>query len=490
MLLTNASFIRVTTGSLIIGLAALLGIIGMTVWLSGQAQSYFSQVLAARDARAAAVELRNAVLAAESSQRGFLVSGNEIYLAPYDTAKSSAARRLTGVIEELRSYNELAATHLEMVIQNKLAEMDRSISLKRERRDEEALATFNKNHGKALMDEANVFFAGIIRVADERLTAAAAEQRRNVAWLRWVSALAAFVIVSVVGLAALAALRYTRELSAARDQIAEVNAELEERVKHRTAGLARANEDIQRFAHIVAHDLRAPLVNVMGFAGELEASAKDVADALAMARDSDISAPLKQTLGRAATVDMPEAIAFIRSSTRKMDGLINAILKLSREGRRSLSLQRLDLEQLLRASVDAVQHQILEDGGSVSFGVDVPQVVSDRLSLEQIVGNLIDNAVKYRSKERPLAIDIRASSIGDGYRIEFADNGRGIAERDLPRVFDMFTRSGVRDQPGEGIGLAFVHTLVRNLDGTVAVWSILGAGTTFTLTFPHLVQSE
>ena len=161
--------------------------------------------------------------------------------------------------------------------------MDRSIALKKERRDGEALGFFNRNVGKALMDEANVFFAGVIRAADDRLTTAAAEERRSAAWLRGVSILGGLVIVAVVGLAAVTAQRYTKELSDARDQVAEVNAELEERVKQRTSDLARANEEIQRFAHIVTHDLRAPLVNIMGFAGELDASTNELQSAVAAA---------------------------------------------------------------------------------------------------------------------------------------------------------------------------------------------------------------
>ena len=244
MAVTSFSFVRTTTVSLLVGLAALLCIVGMTFWLSEQAQTYFVRVVTARDARSAAVELRNAIQAAESSQRGFLVSGNEIYLAPYDTAKTLAQRRLASVIEDLQSYNEPAASHLSDIIRDKFAEMDRSIALKKERRDGEALAFFNRNVGKALMDEANVFFAGVIRAADDRLTTAAAEERRSAAWLRGASILGGLVIVAVVGLAAVTVQRYTKELSDARDQVAEVNAELEERVKHRTSDLARANQEI------------------------------------------------------------------------------------------------------------------------------------------------------------------------------------------------------------------------------------------------------
>jgi signal transduction histidine kinase len=173
-----------------------------------------------------------------------------------------------------------------------------------------------------------------------------------------------------------------------------------------------------------------------------------------------------------------------------MDTLINAILKLSREGRRSLHPERIDLASLLQASAQVVGHQLSDADGKVTFDLQVSSLLSDRLSLEQIFGNLFDNAVKYRAKDRPLRIEVRTEPTGDGgCRVQLIDNGRGIAEPDLVRIFDMFTRSGVRDQPGEGIGLAFVQALVRNLGGTIEVRSALGEGTTFMLKFPPLDQS-
>src|ERR1700712_4260872 len=94
MSITNRSFIRSTTALLLVGLLALLAIVAMTFWLGERAQIYFKEVIEARDTRGSAVDVRNAVQTAESSQRGFLFTGNEIYLAPYDTAKSLARTQL------------------------------------------------------------------------------------------------------------------------------------------------------------------------------------------------------------------------------------------------------------------------------------------------------------------------------------------------------------------------------------------------------------
>ncbi|MDO9561502.1 MAG: CHASE3 domain-containing protein [Bradyrhizobium sp.] len=496
MTITSRAFVQSTTALLLVGFLALLGIVGMTFWLGERAQVYFNEVIEARDARGAAVDLRTAVQSAESSQRGFLFSGNEIYLAPYDTATTMARRQLETVNRLLASYKgaDVSIQRLTALINEKLAEMDRTIALKRDRRDAEALALFRTNRGKNLMDEANIFFSGLVRAADDRLTTGVGEQQKNAALLRWFSIIGGVVIIVVVGGAASTVLRYTRELAAARDEVGLLNAGLEERVQARTVDLAKANEEIQRFVHIVSHDLRAPLVSIIGFTREFEDNLKPLKALVDRSGAvGDAADPVMREARMAATDHMPEAIHFIRSSANKMDSLISAILKLSREGRRQLRPERVELADVITKSAAAIQHQLSEAGGKTNFHFDVPPLHHDRLSLEQIFGNLLDNAVKYRAKQRPLRIDVRARAIeGDRICVEVSDNGRGIAERDRERVFELFKRSGEQDQPGEGIGLAYVLTVIRNLGGEISMTSDLDRGTTFKIVLPrelHVFQS-
>jgi signal transduction histidine kinase len=187
----------------------------------------------------------------------------------------------------------------------------------------------------------------------------------------------------------------------------------------------------------------------------------------------------------AAFEDMPEALRFIRSSTTRMDGLINAILKLSREGRRTLNAERIDMGALMETAASSVQHRIQELGGSITVEKPVPNIMSDRLALEQIFGNLVDNAVKYLDPARPGRIVIRGREAGARVVFEVEDNGRGIAAQDLERIFELFRRSGAQDRPGEGIGLAHVRTLARRIGGDVTVESDLGHGTVFRVVLPR-----
>ena len=115
---------------------------------------------------------------------------------------------------------------------------------------------------------------------------------------------------------------------------------------------------------------------------------------------------------------------------------------------------------------------------------DLPGLVSDRLAVEQIFGNLIENAVKYLQKGRPGHIEVRGRTQGAYVHYDIEDNGRGIEAKDYERVFELFRRSGEQDKPGEGIGLAYVRNLARRLGGNVAVRSEFGKGSIFTVTLP------
>ena len=493
MPISSRFFVQSTTALLLVGFLALLGIVGMTIWLSERAQVYFNEVIAARDARSAAVDLRNAVQTAESSQRGFSLTGNEIYLASYGPAKALAERQLAAVNRMLASDDGVNASlqRLTTIVNEKFAEMDQAIALKREYRDAEALALTRTNRGKTLMDEANIFFVGIISAADERLTNGVAEQKANATLLRLFSIISGIVIVIVIGIAAVTVVRYTRELRRARTEVSVLNAGLEQRVEARTADLAHANAEIQRFVQIISHDLRAPLVSIVGFTGEIEESLGSLRLLVDHSNaGSGADDPVLQEARAAATELLPEAIGYIRSSTEKMERLIGAVLKLAREGRRPLKVEPVDLREIVTDAAGAIQHQLSEADGKIDIDMDVDTIQSDRFSIEMIVGNLLDNAVKYHAKDRPLHIKVRTRVIADDdIEIEIADNGRGIAERDQGRVFDLFKRSGTQDRPGDGIGLAYVLAVLHNLGGAISLTSELGRGTSFRLTMPRALRA-
>jgi len=486
MPISQAFFRRTNLLLMAAGILALIIIVVSSLWLTLRTERSFDEVVAAREVRSTTADLLSLVQDAETGQRGFLISrGDRAYLLPYTEAVASYEERFARIAASVRELSEMepVVARLRTTLDAKLAELAGNVAMTETGDFPRAAAMVREGAGKALMDEARASFAMILQRSEQALAAAIKEQEATTTQLRWVTIIGAIVILGLAAAAAWTILTYTNEAHAARRELEELNVGLEARVRERTDALVKANEEIQRFAYIVTHDLRAPLVNIMGFTSELETTLKPIE---AYFDAEDASAPaLKADAELALKTDAPEALGFIRSSTRKMDALINAILKISREGSRALRPERLKLGSQLEAAAAAVHHQASETGGGITIDAKVDSIVSDRLSFDQIIGNLLDNAVKYRSPDRPLTVAVQARAARAGWiTITVEDNGRGIAASDHERIFELFRRSGTQNAPGEGIGLAHVRTLVRNLGGDITVKSEFGVGTTFSILLP------
>lgn len=248
-------------------------------------------------------------------------------------------------------------------------------------------------------------------------------------------------------------------------------------LRERTAELHESNDEIQRFAYIVSHDLRAPLVNIMGFTSELEALRDDAVSRLKQLRAADADNKADEVLAEAFN----EALGFIKTSIAKMDRLIQAILGLSRQGRREFKPEHLDMTTLLNGIAASLAHQAGAANATIAIE-PLPPLTGDRLAIEQVFSNLVDNALKYLRPGEPGRIEVRGRAAGGRVIYEVRDNGRGIEEKDRERVFELFRRAGAQDKPGEGIGLAHVRALVRRLGGSIRLDSVPGRGSTFTVT--------
>jgi signal transduction histidine kinase len=332
--------------------------------------------------------------------------------------------------------------------------------------------------------------AAELRAEERRLLAERTATERGASGASRTVLLISALLLVLVGLGAIWLVRrYTADLTRARNRLHLLNTDLEGAVRTRTADLQQANAEIQRFAYIVSHDLRSPLVNIMGFTAELENAHQHLA---ALVDRVEAEAPhLIDEPGRlAAREDLPEAVGFIRASTQKMDRLINSILRLSREGRRTLTPERLPMESMLADIAASFEQQLGESNSRLLVHAPLPNVVSDRVAVEQILSNLIENAIKYGAKDRPGVIEVEGEQADGRIAYVVRDNGRGIDQRDHQRIFDLFRRSGTQDKPGEGLGLAHVRALAHRLGGTINVESELGKGSTFRLTLPATYRDQ
>ncbi len=227
----------------------------------------------------------------------------------------------------------------------------------------------------------------------------------------------------------------------------------------------QTEEELKQFTYIVSHDLRAPLVNIKGFATELRLSFNQIVSFIKSVL-SHLEEEQSEIVSMSLEEDIPEAMDFIDASTSRMDKLITSLLSLSRLGRRNLSFGLVNMNGLVQETLQTLAHQI--EKKHVRVMVDsLPSVVADQTAMEQIWGNILANAVAYLSPERLGEIKIMGECNHDETTFHICDNGRGIAESDMPKVFAPFRRAGKLDVPGEGMGLAYVQTLVRRHNGRI-----------------------
>ena len=441
MSISGRFVVQSAIGLLAVGLVALLVIVGMTSWLGERAQVYFNDVIEARDTRGAAVELRTALQTAESAQRGFLFTGNQIYLAPYDSQKAMARRQLETLTRALAPYPEtgVMVRRLTELVNEKFAEMDDSIALKNALRDADVLAQVRTNRGKALMDEANVFFAGIIRSADERLTAGVSEQRANAAMLRWASIGGGLVIVLVVAVVILTVTRYTREVRSARDEVHQLNTSLEQRVKQRTGDLARARDRAELLLAEVNHR---------------------VANSLS----------LVASLVKLQSNAVPDKAA--KDALAETQARIFAVASVHKRLYASGDVRSVALDEYLTSLLEQLQTSMHDAGLGASLTYDLEPIklpTDASINLAVVVTEWVTNAFKYAYPGRSGEVRVRLKRLAEG-RAELAVEDDGVGR-------------GEGTAKGTGLGTRIVRAMAQTM-GAEIQYLARAPGTAARLIFP------
>ena len=485
----NQSIGRYLIATMALGFALLVAVGIAAAWVSIRTRSHGDWVAHTYKVEVALGQAQVLIEQGEATRRGYLLAQQQIYLDAYQGFEAGLTPALADLArltrDNPRQQRDLATYRRQ--IDALIAARRHTIALVKAGRSAEAVRFFA---AEAAFRRTFAIRATVGRMlAEERrlLALRDADLRFSERAFYSVLAGAGVLLLALASLGTVTLLRFTRDLAVSRDELRDLNATLEDQVADRTADLSRANEEIQRFAYIVSHDLRSPLVNVMGFTSELEEAARPLA-ALIDRAEAEAPALLTEDAKLAVREDLPEAIGFIRTSTQKMDRLINAILKLSREGRRVVAAEPLDVAEIAETVAASMKQVIDARGATVEVQHPLPPLVSDRLGLEQILSNLIENATKYLHPGRAGHISVAGQRERDRVTISVTDNGRGIAPADHQRIFDLFRRSGAQDQPGEGIGLAHVRALAYRLGGTIDVESTLGEGSTFRLNLPAIFQ--
>ena len=483
------------------GFLALIAIGTTSVYLVGSARTEAAWVLHTVEAENQISHVLLDLSRAESAARGYLLTRNQQFLAEHDRA---AAEVLPAIDTFTRSTIDNPtqtrnAAELREAATARLKELQTSIDLIKQDNIAAAMEMIRNSGPPATMTKLAEVSERMIGEEDGLFAVRSATAEHGRLLSAAVTIAGAGLVVLFAALSIFLVRQSVRERDRAEMRLRDTNLNLETIVDERTADLREANEEIQRFAYIVSHDLRSPLVNIMGFTSELEELRGDIFGRIARldglvsgtappsvpggTDDALLSETLLNDEDKKLAEDFSEALGFIKSSIGKMDRLISAILNLTREGRREFRPVPINMRDLLQNISATMAHQALTANATVEIE-ELPDIASDRLAMEQIFSNLVDNALKYMRPAVAGRIVVRGRRKMGFAIFEVSDNGRGIDPKDHQRIFELFRRSGAQDRPGQGIGLAHVRALVRRMGGSMSVDSELGGGSTFTVTLP------
>jgi PAS domain S-box-containing protein len=253
--------------------------------------------------------------------------------------------------------------------------------------------------------------------------------------------------------------------------------------------LTRLNKELQ--AKIIeledvlfaaSHDLRSPMINIVGFSQALEKTCKEFVSIL---EQTELSEDLHRAIEPLKGDRISEPIRFIHASAAKMESLIGGLLRLSRLGRSTMNIESLNMDltlanvlDLMKYLIKAVECEIIMD--------PLPKCQGDANQIDQVFSNLLDNAIKYRDSTRLLKIQVSGFIQGQESVYCIEDNGIGIPQNRLANIWKLFYRIDPKSVvPGEGLGLTLIYRIVERHNGRVWVESEEGVGSKFFVALPR-----
>ena len=247
----------------------------------------------------------------------------------------------------------------------------------------------------------------------------------------------------------------------AEEDVRRLNEELERRVAERTAQLESANRELESFSYSVSHDLRAPLRAIEGF-----------------------SRFLAESYGGKLDAEGNRLIGVVRENTRRMGRLIDDLLEFSRMGRAELLKTRVDLNELVRETLEQLKSDW--SGRNVDFHIaDLPAAWCDRSLVHQVFVNLLGNAIKYSRLQQTAIVEVGVDTAGGQPAYFVRDNGVGFDPAYAHKLFGVFQRLHTAEEfEGTGVGLALVQRVIHRHGGKVWAEGKVGEGATFHFTLP------
>jgi len=258
--------------------------------------------------------------------------------------------------------------------------------------------------------------------------------------------------------------RRNEELEAARAELQQARDELEHRVRQRTLELECSNQALDEFAHVVSHDLKAPLRSIISLAQWFS-----------------------EDFGEVVGAEGQEQLQLLNGRARRMNGMIEGILTYSRTASVETELVAVDSGQVAREVIET-----LAPPPEIVKRIDdsLPVVVFDRMQFEQILQNLIGNGITHLGQPSGEVV-VSCRETPSHWEFQVTDTGVGIAQEHHERIFQVFRTLKSRDElDTTGIGLALVRRIVERCGGTIRVESKLGAGSRFSFTILKSLQED
>lgn len=407
---------------------------------------------------------------AETGQRGFVVTGEPRYLAPYESAlkvidlQFTALRELTAndPDEKLRvdSMNEKAA--------KKLAELKLTVELRR-KSFEAAREEVMTDVGQGLMEEIRALVDQVERIEQRRLKEQQADAEQALSTAQVMNLVGFVTGLGAVGFAFFLLQRdRTEELTQANQVL---HAEVEERKRAEARVLAgaeelqRSNRALQEFAGVASHDLQEPLRKIQAFGDRLKIK----------------SGPVLDDTGR-------DYLERMQAAAARMSTLINDLLTYSRVSTKVQPFMAVNLGRVAQEVLSDLQARVQQTQGRVDVG-PLPTLDADPLQMRQLLQNLIGNALKFHRPGIPPLVRVSGERQGPNEAplctITVQDNGIGFEDVFREKIFGFFQRlHGRGEYEGTGMGLAICRRIVERHGGTITATSKPGEGSTFIVTLP------
>ncbi|MFP4529191.1 MAG: ATP-binding protein [Candidatus Kapaibacterium sp.] len=255
------------------------------------------------------------------------------------------------------------------------------------------------------------------------------------------------------------------------------NSEERERLNRQ---LTAKNRELEQIVYVTSHDLRSPLVNILGFSSELSDACESLSKIL---NDPERNESDKQVVQDILQYRIPTSLGYINKSGQKIDSLLKGLLYLSRLGRNVVSPGMIDMDELIDKVLADFTFRLKEEDAVIQ-AESLPGCYADPGQINQVFANLIDNALKYSKKKQKIHIKISGwhENGMSVYCVE--DNGVGIEKSHMPKIFELFHRLDPEKSEGEGLGLNIVAKIIERNSGSIRVESEPGRGTKFYILLP------